>query len=384
MQTKKQYTLTKGKLNRAYKMGFDLLENGELRTNQETEHFLVLKKFRSFEEGSRWGRLSFQADISSESLLIVRAFARDGSVLDMAHRNKAIWETQPQETDEEIEAFEKNLLSCEETTQEKKRIFDAGDAFRWDNMTDILLYDLVGEYLFVSIEVIGEGNVTIKNIKLDTQGDNFMQTFPEIYQDEAGFFHRYLSIFSSIYNDFQDQIGKITDYLDFDTIPYEFLPVLADWLGFHVDQGFLEEKVLRSLLKEIYALNRIKGTRAALKRIVHLIADCEPIIIERNKMDGYIDKDNVKVVKNLYGENPHDITILLNIPVNENLYAKLKYLLNLFKPARSTIHLAFIQNSDRLDAYCYLDLNANLVLIEDGKLDNGTQFNGRYRMIGSQ
>ena len=244
----------------------------------------------------------------------------------------------------------------------------------------MLLYDLVGEYLFIYIEVMGEGSVCISDIKLDTQGDNFMQTFPEIYQEEAGFFHRYMSIFSSIYNDFQVQIDRIPNYLDFDTIPCEFLPILADWLGFQVDQGFLDEKTLRSLLKEIYALNRIKGTKKALKRIVNLIAGCEPIIIERNRLDGYIDKENVKVFKNLYGENPHDITILLNIPEDEKLYAKLKYLLNLFKPARSTLHLAFIENSDRLDAYCYLDLNTKLVRFEKGRLDKETRCNGRYCM----
>lgn len=380
MQTKKQYTLTKGKLKRAYRVGFDLLDNGVLQTNAEAQHVVVLKKFRSFEEGSRWGRLSFKADISPESLLIVRAFARDGAVMDMAHKNKAIWDNQPQEVDEEIEKLEQKLLSYEEATGEKRQIFEAYDALRLGNTTDMLLYDLVGEYLFISFEVMGDGPVSISDIKLDTQGDNFMQTFPEIYQEEAGFFHRYMSIFSSIYNDFQVQIDQIPDYLDFDTIPYEFLPVLADWLGFKVDQGFLDEKTLRSLLKEIYALNRIKGTKKALKRIVNLIAGCEPVIIERNRMDGYIDKENVKVFRNLYGENPHDITILLNIPEDEKLYAKLKYLLNLFKPTRSTLHLAFIENSDRMDAYCYLDLNASLVLFEKGRLDKETRFNGRYCM----
>lgn len=380
MQTKKQYTLTKGKLNRAYRVGFDLLEHGVLKTNGEAQHFMVFKKIRSYEEGSRWGRFSFQADISPESLVVVRAFAIDGASVNMAHRNKAIGDEYMLEADAEIEELERTLLSSEETTQIKRKIFEAHDALQWGNTTDMLLYDLVGEYLFISIEVMGEGPVTISHMRLDTQGDNFMQTFPEIYQDEAGFFHRYMSIFSSIYQDFQGQIDQIPDYLDFDTVPYEFLPVLADWLGFQVDQGFLDEKTLRSLLKEIYALNRIKGTKKALSRIVHLIAGCEPIIIERNRMERHIDTVNASTFKRLYGDNPHDITILLNIPEDEKLYAKLKYLLSLFKPARSTLHLAFIEKSDRMDAHCYLDLNASLVLYENASLDKGLRFHGRYSM----
>ena len=44
MQTKKQYTLTKGKLKRAYRVGFDLLDNGVLQTNAEAQHVVVLKR----------------------------------------------------------------------------------------------------------------------------------------------------------------------------------------------------------------------------------------------------------------------------------------------------------------------------------------------------
>lgn len=380
MQAKKRYTLTKGKLNRAYRSGFELLDGGVLTTSGNGEHFLVMKKFRSFEEGSRWGRLSFQAEIPANSLLIVRAFAKDGVVMDMLHKNKALWNNEVQDVDEQIETLEQELLCKEQPIIEKKMVFEEYHAASFHNKTDILLYDLVGEYLFISMEVLGEGSVTIRNIRLDTQGDNFMQTFPEIYQDEAGFFHRYMSIFSSIYNDFQQQIDGVPQYLDFDTVPYEFLPVLADWLGFEVDQGFLEEQTLRALLKEIYSLNRIKGTREVLKRIVNLIAGCDPIIIERSRMEGYIDSSNATMYRRLYGENPRNIIILLNIPEDEKIFAKLKYVLNLFKPARSTLHLSFIENSDRLDSYCYLDVNASLVLYDEGEMDRGTLLNGRYYM----
>ena len=60
------------------------------------------------------------------------------------------------------------------------------------------------------VEVMGEG-VSIGNIRVEAPGDNFMQTFPEVYREKNSFFHRYLSVYSSIYNDFQEKLDACTN-----------------------------------------------------------------------------------------------------------------------------------------------------------------------------
>jgi len=52
----------------------------------------------------------------------------------------------------------------------------------------VLLYGLNGRYLYLVLELIGLGEGKITGMKVDSQGDNFMNTFPEIYRERGGYF----------------------------------------------------------------------------------------------------------------------------------------------------------------------------------------------------
>ena len=110
-----------------------------------------------------WGRLHFEMQLSENAVLLVYVRALNQ---DSFYRNG-------KET--AISAF---LTDPEEPDNLKVQFFQEIGAKRCVNMSDILLYEQSGRYLYLMIKVIGEGVNTISHIRLEQQGDNFMDTFP--------------------------------------------------------------------------------------------------------------------------------------------------------------------------------------------------------------
>lgn len=355
MQDKKIYTITDTKLEMAYYEGFQKAQD-VLYARSGRSNFLILNRFRSYESDTRWGRFHCKASLSSGSTLKIYAFAAD------ADRKQA----------DELNRFFHNP----DVAWREKRGYFLRDGEAFVNSEDILLYDLRGEYLWIAVEIEDAENDRIYDMKLDTQGDNFMQTFPEIYQGENGFFHRYMSIFSSIYQDISDEIEGMDKYLNIETTPLPILMQIADWFGFETEGDFLDEELLRRLIKEIYSLNRIKGTKQVMKDLIQTVLGDEAHIIERNRLRGYIPSDIRETCQKLYGSAMQDVVILVKRPENEKLQSQIMYLLQQFKPVRSCIRLVFSERCNNLDSYCYLDYNAALASRGYAYSDNNNRMNG--------
>lgn len=355
MQDKKIYTITDTKLEMAYYEGFKRLGSA-LYTQEGRSNFLILNRFRSYERDARWGRFHCKASLSPSSTLKIYAFAADAGM----------------EQAQELNDF----FHDPDVPWREKRGYFGRDGMEFINHEDVLLYDLRGEYLWIAVEIEEAGKDRIYDMKLDTQGDNFMQTFPEIYQEENGFFHRYMSVFSSLYQDISDEIEGMDRYLNIETTPRPVLMQIADWFGFEAEGDFLEEKLLRRLVREIYRLNRIKGTKQVMKDLIQTVLGDEAYIIERNRLRGYIPSDIRDTCQKLYGNTMQDVTILVKRPEDEKLQSQIMYLLQQFKPIRSRIRLVFSESCNNLDSYCYLDYNAALSKMGYAQTDNNNRMNG--------
>ena len=355
MQDKKIYTITEAKLEMAYYEGVKRL-GSVLYTQDDRRSFLILNRFCSYEKDSRWGRFHCKASLSPSSTLKIYAFATDAGI----------------EQAEELNSF----FHDPGVQWKEKREYFKRDGVQFVNHEDVLLYDLRGQYLWIAVEIEESGKDRLYDMKLDTQGDNFMQTFPEIYQEANGFFHRYMSIFSSVYQDISDEIAGMDRYLNIETTPLPVLMQIADWFGFEAEGDFLEEKLLRRLVKEIYPLNRIKGTKQVMKDLIQAVLGDEAYIIERNRLRGFIPGDIKETCQKLYGSTMQDVTILVNRPEDEKLQAQMMYLLKQFKPVRSRIRLVFSERCNNLDSYCYLDYNASLSCTGYAHADDHNRMNG--------
>ncbi|MCM1257770.1 MAG: phage tail protein [Roseburia sp.] len=353
----KNFTIGYQRLKKAYCHGFHVSKQGTLSLSEGESHFLVLSVFNSYQKGFSWGRLHFFAELPKECIFIVRGFAWDGD-------------------EGAAEKLNRFLLEESGDMKEKRECFIRSEGVRSVNHQDILFYELFGQYLWISIEVVGEGQGTIKDMVLFNPGDNFMQTFPEVYQDFGGFFHRYMSIFSTVYSEVGQEISGMDRYLDLDRTPVYMLPTIADWLGIRIPEGFLEERVFRRFLKEAYELNKKKGTKEAVLGIVELMLGVRPAIVEGNCLSQSVRGAEREIFNRLFGCGMWDITVLAFYPGMERTREQVLYLLSQFMPARSRLRLVFYQESSTLDSYCFLDQNARLAAESFAAVDGGHQMDG--------
>lgn len=360
------YSIKKNRIEKGYCPGFRLDDSGLLTSIREDGvHQIYLKAIDSAQMDSPWGRFWFHGIFSENMVFYVYAaalneecFYRDGQKV-------------------RIEDF---LCSGQETPLLKKEFMRRVGAVRAVNQSDILLYQLQGRYLYLMIEVIGEGDCQIADIQVDVQGDNFMNTFPEIYRETSGFFHRFLSVFSSIYNDFETDISHLPQMLDIETCPGNLLPAYAGWLGIDVGDNFLEEKTLRLLVKEAYQLNRIKGTKAALKRVAEIVLSKEVLVVERNAMEDFADREQMEEFETMYGNTIYDVSILVKNTISEVQRSQLLFLLNQFKPIRARLHIILLKKTGVLDSYSYLDMNAGIPGQGTGSMDEQNELDSMIRM----
>jgi phage tail-like protein len=275
-----------------------------------------------------------------------------------------------------IQSIDSYLQDETVSFRDKKEFMKQAGALRFINKQDVLLYDIKGRYLWIAFEIIGEAQGRISDLKVMSPGDNFMQTFPEVYQNYGDFFHRYISVFSSLYNDFQDKIDHSDALLDLEHAPIELLNQYADWMGLMVQGEFLSEDTLRQLLKEAYTLNKYKGTKRVIERICEIILGEKPVIVEKNILKNYVRRENQDIYDNLYGTSPYDVTLLIPTYVDEKLRAQLLYLLKQFKPIRCRLRVIFLQEAGILDTYSFMDMNAKVFSRNMGTLDEHQLMNG--------
>ncbi len=350
------YSIKKNRLESGLCVGLALEEDATLIMNEtESFHALYVRALDCATIDGGWGRFSFDTSYPENMTCYVYVKALNET---MFYRDGV---------QTKIDDF---LCDPNESPTIKREFFNRVGGTKHVNQNDILMYEQTGRYLYFMIEFIGEGEGYLRHIRADRIGDNFMQTFPEVYRDRGSFFHRYLSIFSSIYNDFQEEIDKLPQLIDVDTAPVHLLTVYGKWLGIDLDCDIRDEQVLRTLVREAYALNRMKGTKKAIARIAQIVLGEEVLILERNAILDYMQSVNREDLAQLYGSSIYDVTMLAKHPVTDLVKSQLMYLINQFKPIRSRIHIVHLKSDGVLDSHDYLDMNARVFEVESGSLDD--------------
>ena len=319
---------------------------------EEYRHLFLSSAIDGIEREALWGRLHFSYEVEEDMVLTVYAVAVDVPLEDSL------------------------LFDPQASVSRKRQMMEELGAVKVINQNDILLYELSGRYLYIMYDVIGMGSGYIDEIQVNNKGDILMEVMPEVYQEYGSFFHRYLSIFTSLLLDFQKEIQHIDEIFDIDKAPAEMLTVLTKWMGIDISGDFLSEEVLRKLVKEAYQLNKKKGTKEALERLTEIILGEKALILEKNVFRDRIQTEDEEIYRTLYGDNPYDVTLLIKSYVPQDQKSQLMFLLNQFKPVRCRLLTYFLDDRGNLDRHAYLDINATIEEEEYAVLDQRQNIDG--------
>lgn len=362
----RKYSIKRNRFKRSFLKGLEAAEEQELRCVPDVyRKVFICDSIDGIEESAKWGRFHLEYTLDEDMVVTTYAVALDQKEIPWNGGYIS------------LDSFFKD---SEITIEEKIRMFKSLEAKKDINQKDILLYDLEGRYLFLCIEVIGLGNGIIKNLFVNNQGDIFLDTFPEVYREYGSFFHRYMSIYSTLYMDFQEKIDNVADFLDIDTAPVELLPIFCGWMGLDVSGDFLTEDRLRTLVREAYQLNRSKGTRDTLHRVCEIVLGEKVLILEKNVIRENTQAETYKIYEDLYGDGVYDVTILIHTFVPENQKSQLEFLLNQFKPIRSRLRIKFLDQKDSLDGHVYMDMNAHIMDTRNVALDERAGLDGNIML----
>ncbi len=257
------------------------------------------------------------------------------------------------------------IVNQEVPVWEKELTFQPYLARKAQNPEDFLLHDLKGRYLWFEIQMFGQGRLspTVSQIRLSFPKKSWVEYLPEIYQDpKYDFLDRYLGIFQSLYDDLDQNIRNMASYLEIDTADGDFLNWLSQWLG--LEDGYLwEDEKLRYLLGHAMELYSIKGTVESLKRMVELTTGERPYVVEQYQIEPFRkDVAQMKLLKQLYGENQSVVTVCLptQVSTSNRMYQTLIKLIETIKPAQIELNLVLLKPYLFLDSYSYLGINSVL------------------------
>jgi phage tail-like protein len=334
-----KYPLGGGRFRGALTEGFVWSPEDGLVTSEGAEHLCFLEKIDSGRRGCPWGRLHFKAELAEDAVPVIFALAAD--------------EEPPLPEDGAA-------LSPRERLAEKRRFFRAESASKFVGHSDVLLYEQSGRYLWLGVEIVGHGRSALRDFEVFSPRDNFFATFPEIYRLGGDFFHRYLSIFSSMYYDLQETVDTLDRLIDVETAPADVLPVLAGWLGIECDEGTIDEVSFRALLRAAFGIIRAKGAREAVESVLRVFVPEQFYIVEQRAAREKARGADREVCERLYGRSPFDFTVLIRRAPDERLHALLKYLIRQFAPLRANADIVFLDNVSQMDGYTYCDINARV------------------------
>ncbi len=346
------YSVKKNRIDKGCVKGFVCDEDGCLSIDEQAhEHSIFLRAIDGATDDSPWGRLTCNLLLSDEIVCYIYIIATNTQNIVL----------------EEGKSIDLDEYLCDPgiDSYEKIRLMQGIGAKRIVNMPDFLLYDLQGRYLYIAVEMLGSGSGSIGNIRVGVRGDSFIGAFPEVYRERNSFFHRYLSVFSSIYNDISDQNEHLYEMMDLDRCSPELLIMYGSWFGIDLKGNFLPEDVLRTIVKEAYQLNRIKGTKKCLERILEIMLGDDVVLLENRLQDGGV----------------FDVTVLVNRKMTEELRHQITFLLDQFRPLRTRIRILQMEKDAIMDGNSYLDMNATIPTQKHVVLDEEAMYDGTITLL---
>lgn len=253
------------------------------------------------------------------------------------------------------------IISSEFTDDRKKQLLEPYLKKQIWNQDDILLHDVQGRYLWFCLEM---QKSHLEELCFYFPKETWMQYLPQVYQtgmDSQCFSERFLSIFQSVYDDFDQQIEQSHYELEPLTTNKEMLYFLAEILNIEQVPSWEEDK-LRLLLSKAHQLFQKRGTKKGLEEILMLYMGEEPHILEDT-------------------QTPNQITVLINEKYltgrERNIILGIIYT---FVPVGIEVNLVDLRDYFLLGDPLYISVNSKTTTYDAMKLDGVSRVG--YSVVG--
>lgn len=288
----------------------------------------------SGETAFRWGRVKLRAEIPGESTLRIFARASD-------EKEWAAWD---------------DLRARPDTPGAAQLLFGdpvgrGGDV--WLTQT--------GRYLWLAIGFAGGGSErpSVGCVSVLADSDHMTDYLPGVYQ-EQDFTYRYLSVFTAMNQDMEENIAAVSRQLDPACADTGMLHDLARWLC--VDRAETEE-ALRAWIPKAMDEYEDMYTVRGIQRSVRRMTGQTPFIIEHFAVDpNDPDCKNPELYRKLYGDDPYHFFLLLP----QNTFSEQKKMeqfleqLEELVPAETEPELVLLKPCVQLDWHTYLGINSQI------------------------
>jgi phage tail-like protein len=188
-------------------------------------------------------------------------------------------------------------------------------------------------------------NETRGLIELKASSGNPIRHLPSNYQNN-GFLRGYLMIFQHIMNDTSITLDNMHEYFRPMESPAGFLPVLADWLGIHLDTLGGEDEV-RRFLQYAIPLYRYRGTALGLRAHLAIVSGVVPEIMEGViPYSAMLIKENAEAESDLIDSDDKKNSFTVHFPVlrgkfPDTLTRRLSLIIQREKPVHTMAFISF-------------------------------------------
>lgn len=316
---------------------------GELIDSNEYEH--------------KWSRIRIEKELRGESKVIVYTSVVDQPIVTKDGKNYDLVDIVKNKSMSPIE-----LLDILKKLPHKK----------YENQNDILINNQNGKYLIYWIEIISEGiSDVINGIRVYYNYETWLDYLPQIYSEEKDFLERYLYIFQTFFDDLEEIVTSMPSVYNPLRTRRDFLDTLNNWLPMDSFEFFTESQK-RILLMNYHVLNKIRGTKEGLIKLITLFTGYEPFIVEYKDYK-YLNS-NASIYNRLYFDSPFGFTILLpsNVISDKSQFNALGEIIKNYIPAQVSFKISPLNPYIVLDDYAYLGINSYIHNQTDIKLDERT------------
>jgi phage tail-like protein len=147
-----------------------------------------------------------------------------------------------------------------------------------------------GRYLWVVLDLAGTltASPRVRSLRVERPGHRLLDHLPRSWSrddDDADFLQRFLAPTEGLLHELDERAATLALLVDPSATPQEALAWLAGFAGLVLDRRW-PEAARRTLVAEAYRLFRLRGTLAALTRLLEIYLGYPPVIVEQWRLRG--------------------------------------------------------------------------------------------------